>query len=312
MGRLTTTRPARVAGVLLAALAAQTSARSQEAPDTPAGPRRPTLEPRGTVTSKDGTRIAYQSAGEGPVVILVSAALSDRRPTARLGELLAEHFTVVQYDRRGRGESGDTRPYAPEREVEDLAALIDAAGGQASLFGTSSGAVLALEAATRLPARVERVVLHEPPFVVDASRPRVPADFVAHVTELVAADRRGDAVAYFMSDAVGVPEDFVEGMRSMPMWKGMEALAHTLAYDIAVMGDTQAGQPLPQERWAAERAPALVIVGGESPPWMHAGAKELAALLPEAELIVLDGTDHSVAIAAPQAIAPTLIEFLAR
>src|SRR5688572_24246990 len=202
----------------------------------------------GQVTSKDGTRIGYGRSGTGPVLVLCSGALSERADLAPLAALLAEHFTVLNHDRRGRGESGDTPPYAVEREVEDIAALLDAAvptGEKAFVFGHSSGAVLALEAASRLPDRIARAVLFEPPFVVDESRPPVPADFVAHVTELVAAGRRGDAVAYFLSDAVGLPAELVERMRQMPMWPGLESRAHTLAYDGTLMGDTQAGKPLP-------------------------------------------------------------------
>ena len=299
------------AALLLAAVLAPASsaqAGQAEARDTGA---RAELAPTGTVTSVDGTRIAYESSGRGPVVILVSAALSDRRPTARLGKLLAERFTVVQYDRRGRGESGDTPPYAALREVEDLEALIDAAGGKVSLFGSSSGAVLALEAASRLPKKVAKVAIHEPPFVVDASRPRVPADFVARASAMVAEGRRGDAVAYFMTDAVGVPAEFVGRMREMPMWPGMEQLAHTLAYDITLMGDTQAGKPLPRDRWSGETPAALVLVGTASEPWLHAGARELVERLPRARLQVLEGQDHSVAVMAPKAIAPALVEFLA-
>ena len=187
----------------------------------------------------------------------------------------------------------------------------DAAGGSACVFGHSSGAVLALEAATRLPAKVRKQVLFEPPFVVDDSRPRVPADFVAYVTELVAAGQRGDAVAYFMTDAVGVPREFVDGMKKSPMWAEMERSAHTLVYDGTLMGDTQAGKPLPAARWATAKAPALVLSGGASDAWLHAAAEALAALLPDAEHRVLEGLDHSAAIMAPQKLAPVLTEFLA-
>ena len=263
------------------------------------------------VTSKDGTRIAYDKTGAGPVLVLCAGALSDRSNTTRLAALLSERFTVINYDRRGRGASTDTLPYAVEREVEDIEALIDAAGGSACVFGHSSGAVLALEAATRLPAKVRKQVLFEPPFVVDDSRPRVPADFVAYVTELVAAGQRGDAVAYFMTDAVGVPREFIDGMKKSPMWAEMERSAHTLVYDGTLMGDTQAGKPLPAARWATAKAPALVLSGGASDAWLHAAAGALAALLPDAEHRVLEGLDHSAAIMAPQKLVPVLNEFLA-
>lgn len=288
--------------------AAAPAAQEKEEPGREAGGGHATT---GHVISQDGTRIAFELAGDGPVLILVSGALSDRRSSASLAALLAPHFTVLTYDRRGRGESGDTPPYAVAREVEDLAALIDGAGGTACLFGSSSGAVLALEAASRLGAKVTRQVLHEPPFVVDASRPRVPADFVARVTELVAAGRRGDAVEWFMIHGVGVPAESVAGMRAMPMWAGMEELAHTLAYDGTLMGDTQAGQPLPAERWAASMAATLVLEGSASEPWLRAAARALTALLPGARQRTLQGQDHGVAFMAPQALVPVLVEFLA-
>ena len=268
----------------------------------------------GHVTSKDGTRIGYGRSGTGPVLVLCSGALSERADLAPLAALLSARFTVLNHDRRGRGESGDTPPYAVEREVEDIAALLDSAvpaGGKAFVFGHSSGAVLALEAASRLPDRIAKVLLFEPPFVVDDSRPRVPADFVARVTELVATGRRGDAVAYFMSDAVGLPAELVERMREMPMWPGLESRAHTLAYDGTLMGDTQAGKPLPTTRWAAAVMPALVLSGGASEPWLRAAAEATAELLPGAEHRVLEGLDHSAAVMAPEVLAPVLVEFFA-
>lgn len=276
----------------------------------------PARKSAGHVTSKDGTRIGYDRAGKGPVLVLCSGALSERSDLARFAALLTEHFTVLNFDRRGRGQSGDTPPYAVEREVEDIAALLDSvaedsAGAKAYAFGHSSGAVLALEAAARLPERIAKAVLFEPPFVVDDSRPPVPADFVAHVTALVAAGKRGDAVAYFMRDAVGVPAEFVDGMRKSPMWAGMEQRAHTLAYDGMLMGDTQGGKPLPEKRWAAARMPALVLCGGASEPWLHAGTEALADLLPAAEHRVLAGLDHAAAIMAPEVLAPVVVEFLA-
>src|SRR5688572_10047699 len=149
-----------------------------------------------TVASKDGTAIAFEKSGEGPAVVLVAGALSDRSMNAPLATRLAGRFTVINYDRRGKGASGDTQPYAVEREVEDLEALIEKSGGTACLYGISSGAVLALEASARLPAKVRKLVLYEPPFVVDASRSPVPQDFVKRVTAMVAEGRRGDAVEF--------------------------------------------------------------------------------------------------------------------
>ena len=293
-----------------AALVATTAAPAQ----TPAAPAKEAasapVEKR-EVKSKDGTRIAFDRSGEGRTLILVSGALSDRSDLSRLAALLSKRFTVVNYDRRGRGESGDAPRYAVEREVEDIEALIDASGGSARLFGHSSGAVLALEAATRLGPKVSELAIYEPPFVVDDTRPRVPADFAKHVRELVSAGKRGDAVAYFMTDAVGVPAQFVEQMRQMPMWAGMEKRAHTLVYDVHVMGDTQAGKPLPEKRWTAEKAPIVVMHGGASDPWIQNSARALAKLIPHAKLRALEGQDHSVAVMAPHVLAPVLIEELA-
>ena len=261
------------------------------------------------VISNDSTTIAFDQSGQGPVVILVPSALSDRSNTTQLAALLSPHFTVVNYDRRGRGESSDTKPYAVECEIEDIAALIDEAGGSAFIFGHSSGAVLALEATSKLPTRIKKQALFEPPFIVDNSRPPVPSDFATHAAELVSAGRRGDAVEFFMISAVGVPAELVAQMKESPMWAGLEAVAHTLAYDGTIMGDTQSGKPLPAQRWATVTAPTLVMDGGESPAWLHNAAQALADILPNAQHRTLKGQDHSVAITAPGVLAPILIEF---
>ena len=261
------------------------------------------------VRSSDGTAIAFDQSGQGPVVILVASALSDRSNTTQLAASLSPHFTVINYDRRGRGESGDTKPYAAECEIEDIEALIDEAGGSAFAFGHSSGAVLALEAARLLPSKITKLAVYEPPFVVDDSRPPVPEDFATHAAELVSAGRRGDAVEFFMSRAVGVPAEFVAQMKEAPMWAAMEEMAHTLAYDGTIMGDTQSGKPLPARRWASVTTPALVMDGGESPAWLHNAAQALAGILPNAQHRTLKGQDHSVAITAPEVLAPVLVEF---
>jgi pimeloyl-ACP methyl ester carboxylesterase len=262
-----------------------------------------------TVTSKDGTTIAYDQVGAGPPVILVAGALGDRKSqlNADLAAHLAPHFTAITYDRRGKGDSGDTLPYAVEREIEDLDALIDAVGGSAALYGISSGAVLALAAGNALPGKVTRLALYEPPFIVDDSRPPLPADYVQQINDLVAADRRGDAVALFMRQ-VGVPDQFIGQMRAMPMWPGMEHIAHTLAYDGLIMGDNQTGRPLAPGQWPAATMPALVIVGGNSPPFFHTGTRALVEQLPHAQHATLPGQTHEVAAAA---LAPVLIEFFA-
>lgn len=263
-----------------------------------------------TAQSKDGTTIAYDRSGSGPAIIVVASALSTRADATRLAALLAENFTVFNYDRRGRGDSGDTQPYTVEREVEDIEALIDAAGGTASIFGSSSGAVLALEAASKMPGKIGKAVLFEPPFVVDDSRPRVPADYATRAAELVAQGRRGDAVELFMSSAVGVPEEMLAYMKQDPSWAEMEATAHTLTYDGQIMGETQSGKPLPADRWASASMPILVLDGAESPPWMRNGAQAAADILPNARRRSLEGQDHSAVFTAPEALAPVLVEFV--
>ena len=261
-----------------------------------------------TVTSRDGAVIAFERQGTGPAVILVGGAMSVRaNPTSRaLVALLAPHFTVLNYDRRGRGDSGDTGPYAVAREIEDLAALIEAAGGTASLSGFSSGAVLALDAANALPNAVNKVALYEPPVIVDDSRPPVPDDFVAQLNTLVAAGRRGEAVEYFLTVAVGLPAKVLATMKDDPSWQALEDVAHTLAYDGTIMGDIMVGKPLPADRWDAVTAPALVIIGGESAPFLHNGAQALVEILPDAQPRTLEGQTHAV---AAEALAPLLMEF---
>ncbi|MFL6074848.1 MAG: alpha/beta fold hydrolase [Mycobacteriales bacterium] len=260
-----------------------------------------------TVISCDGTAIAYDTRGDGPPAVLVDGPLSHRGcgSAARLAELLAERLTVITYDRRGRGASGDVTPYAVEREVEDLAALLDAAGGTACLYGVSAGAALALAAADGNPA-VTRLALYEPPFVVDDWRPPLPARYLARLTELLAAGHRADAVELYLTRAVGLPVEFVTPMRRTPLWPAMEAMAHTLAYDAMVLGDTQSGRPLPAARWAAVTAPALVIEGGRSEVFLRHAARALAAVLPCARHHVLPDQDHQP---VPEALAPVLLEF---
>lgn len=260
-----------------------------------------------TVTSRDGTTIAFERTGQGPAVILVTGALGSRAfdpLNEPLAELLAPQYTVYRYDRRGRGDSGDTLPYAVEREVDDLAALLAHAGGTAYLYGISSGAVLALHAARRLPG-VAKVVLYEPPFIVDGSRPPRSPDYLDTIEQAVAAGRPGDAVAAFLR-LVGMPDEAIAPMREQPFWPAMEAVAHTLGYDARVMGDTQDGRPLPARPWASVAIPALVVVGENSEPFLHSAAGALAELLPDAQRHPLAGQDHGV---APEAIAPVLRDY---
>jgi pimeloyl-ACP methyl ester carboxylesterase len=258
-----------------------------------------------TVTSRDGTTIAFDRLGDGPAVILVGGAFQHRAfdpRTADLAARLADHFTVLHYDRRGRGDSADTTPYAVEREVEDLQALTDQAGRSVFLYGSSSGGNLVLAAVARgLPAR--RVALWEPNFLVDASRPPLPDDYVAQLEERVASGRRGDAVEYFLTTAVALPPEFVAGMREAPMWAGMEAAAHTLAYDGRIVD----GFKLRADALRSVTTPALILAGGQT-PWMSSGAVALADALPNGAYRSLDGQGHDV---APDVIAPVLTEFFA-
>jgi pimeloyl-ACP methyl ester carboxylesterase len=261
-----------------------------------------------TVTSSDGTTIAFDRTGDGPPVILVDGALCYRRsgPNPALATQLADRFTVYTYDRRGRGESGDTPPHAVEREVEDIAALIEEAGGSAHVYGISSGAALSLEAANRGLA-ISKLALYEAPFIVDDSRAPLPADYVQQLQRLLAADRRGEAVKLFLRQ-VGVPGVLLALFPLMPAWSRLKGVAHTLPYDAAALGDTQAGNPLPTDRWNAVAAPTLSIVGGKSPAWMKHGMQSLSEVLPNARHETLPGQNHMV---KAKALAPMLADFFA-
>jgi pimeloyl-ACP methyl ester carboxylesterase len=259
----------------------------------------------GKVFSKDGTAIAFDRTGDGPPVILIDGALCYRGmgPSGQLAKLLSQHFTVITYDRRGRGASGDTAPYAVEREVEDIDALLNEAGGAAFVWGMSSGAVLALEAANRLRG-IKKLALYEAPFIVDDTRPTTEDDWV-QIGEAVAADRRSEAVKLFLK-SVGVPGFFMALMRLMPMWSKLKAIAHTLPYDGAIVQDNQRGKPLPPSPWASVTIPALVMDGGNSPAWMLHANRRLASVLPNAQYRTLEGQTH---LLKPKAHAPILVEF---
>jgi pimeloyl-ACP methyl ester carboxylesterase len=253
-----------------------------------------------TVTSADGTTIALDRAGDGPPVVLVCGGSVDRMSNAGLAAALAERFMVLNYDRRGRGDSGDTPPYEVQREVEDIDAVIAAAGGTAHLYGSSSGAALALEAAAN-EVPVDRLALWEPPYIPEGV-PRPPADTAKTYTELVDAGRRGDAVEFFMSKVVGLPDEFVAQARSSPFWGAQEALAHTLAYDATIMADYS----LPTERAAEVNVPTIAMAGGASFPWMSDTARALADALPHGEVHILEGQTHDV---APDVMASVLTGF---
>jgi pimeloyl-ACP methyl ester carboxylesterase len=260
------------------------------------------------VVSKDGARIAYEKTGRGFPLILVGGALSDRSAAEPLATVLATHFLVFAFDRRGRGDSGDTAPYAVAREVEDIQALIAEAGGSAFVFGHSSGSVLALEAAARGLA-VPKLAMYEPPFMVDKSRAPLPKDYREHLGELLTSGRRGEAVEYFMTIAVGVPPEAVAQMRRAPTWAKMESAAHTLAYDQTVMDNCQTGNSLPADRWTTATMPVLVFDGGASPAWMRNAVQALVDILPSAKRFTLEGQTHRI---DPAVLAPVLIEFFGR
>jgi len=261
-----------------------------------------------SVRSKDGTMIAYTKTGDGPPVILINGAMGTGSDPAfvELAERLSLHFSAINYDRRGRGQSGDTAPYAVDREIEDIEALIDANGGSAYVYGISSGAALALEAAAKLPTKVKKLALYEPPYIVDSSHAPLPADYVQHLDELIAAGRRGDAVEYFMSAAVGIPAEHIAPMKASPMWPGLEAVAHTISYDGRIMGDKMSGKPFPPQQWATATMPVLVINGGAGEPFMGVSGDALATLLPNAQRLTMEGQNHGV---ESSALAPVLIDF---
>jgi pimeloyl-ACP methyl ester carboxylesterase len=263
----------------------------------------------GTVLSADGTAISFDAWGDGQPLIMVHGATAHRAVSdlhARVGELLRDEFRVYSYDRRGRGDSGDTPPYAVRREVEDLAALIADAGAPAVICGFSSGAVLTLDAAAAgLPIR--KLALFEPPFVVGDSRPPIPADYVQRLDASVAGGRPGDAVELFLAAAAGVPVEQVAGIRQSPFWPALEAVAHTIAYDGRIMGSTMSGAPLPTDRWAAVSVPTLVMYGRGTEPWLISAAGALTDLLPTASLRGVEGAQHSV---AAEVLAPVLREFI--
>ena len=261
-----------------------------------------------TVRSRDGTPIAYDTAGDGPAVVLVGGAFSYRRYRSwvQLAELLAPRFAVIGYDRRGRGDSGDAPEYAVEREIEDLGAVVDAAGGSAHVFGMSSGGVLALRAAaTGVP--IERAVVYQPPFSVDASGHLPPPDFEQRLHALVASGDRGATVRYFMREGMGAPRALVGALRlARPLWRNLEAVAHTLPYDYAVMNGTVHGTPLPREPWSSIESPTLVLDGGKSPTSLRNAADALALHMPNAHRRTLAGESHNLSMTV---LAPVLEEF---
>lgn len=259
-----------------------------------------------TLSSRDGTTLAYDKQGAGPALILVDGALtvhSSGGSGAELARLLAPRFTVYGYDRRGRGHSGDTLPYAVDREIDDIAALIDHAGGSAFLYGHSSGGPLAMLAAIRLGAKVRKIAMYEAPYNNDPRAQESWSQYLRQLGQALAEDRRGDAVALFMR-FVGTPAEQVDGMRRAPFWPGMESVAPTLAYDHAgILGEPWS---VPAELASHVSVPALVMSGDAGLPFMPDTARVLSQAIPQGQLRMLAGQTHAV---NPAALAPVLAEF---
>jgi pimeloyl-ACP methyl ester carboxylesterase len=255
------------------------------------------------VISRDGTSIVFDRVGEGPPLMLVLGAFNDRSAGVGLAECLAPYFTVINYDRRGRGASGDTLPYAVDREIEDLAALIADAGGAAAVFGYSSGAGLSLRAAAAgLP--ITKLTLYDAPYIVGDNQPGQRVDHAAHLSKLIASGRRGDAVEYFQTKVVGIPEDVVIQMRHAPFRPALEAMAHTLVYEMIILGDGS----LPTELARRATMPTLAVAGGTN-PFMCQAAEALARALPNGQARVLEGQTHDI---VPSVLGPELHAFLAQ
>ncbi len=257
------------------------------------------------VISADGTPIAFERLGNGPPVIVVGGANCDLAIIHPLAEALAQHFTVINYDRRGRGNSSDTAPYTVEREIEDLAALLTDVGGTTSVYGHSAGAALVLHAAAHgLP--FEKVILHDPPYGPDGEHARQSREYADTLTKLLADGRRSDAAALFMTK-VGTPPDAVAGMRTQPWWARMEALAPTLAYDSQVMGDLSRGGAIPTEVLGKVTPPTLVLSGERNAPWMINAGKQIADGVPNGRHRLLPDQGHVV---PPEVLVPTLVDYL--
>lgn len=253
-----------------------------------------------TVTSKDGTKVAYEKSGSGPSLVIVSA-MPDRSANGQLVELLAPHFMVFNYDRRGRGGTEDEKPYAVEREFEDLEAILDEAGGSAYIYGSSGMGIFALYAAAHgLNDRYTKLTVWETPFIIPGTRPPVPADYKQQQEKLLAEGRRGDMPELFLTAAVGIPVEFVKPLRAMPGWSAFEASAPALIHDAEVIGDFSIPDTLKNVT-----TPTLVLDGGTT-PWITTGSDELAKVLPNATRQTLAGQQHNVEATA---IAPALIAF---
>ena len=259
-----------------------------------------------TLSSHDRTRIAFDKRGKGPALILVDGALTvhSSGSGSELARLLAPHFTVYGFDRRGRGKSGDTLPYAVDREIDDIEALIERAGGPAFLYGHSSGGPLAMRAAIRLGGKVSKIAMYEPPYNNDPGAQQSWSRYLGQLKQALAEGRQGDAVALFMRLA-GTPADQVARLRRAPSWPGTEAVAPTLAYDhAAILGEPWS---VPTDLAARVAMPALVMAGDAGLPFMPDAARVLSQAMPRGQLRMLPGQTHEV---NPGVLAPVLAEFL--
>lgn len=252
------------------------------------------------ITSKDGTTIAHDKKGRGPVLILVLGALNRRSQGKKLAELLADRFTVISYDRRGRGDSTDTLPYSTDKEVEDIEALVDELGGEAYLYGHSSGCVLALMAAKQLKDKIKGLALYELPYNADPAAQKVSQAYRKTLAQLLSEGKGEDAVALFVK-SVGVTDKQIAAMQRLPLWKGLTAMSHTLAYDTIELMEqypTLSVQSIPTK--------TLVMYGAKSPTFMGETAQHLSATMPHAQLRALEGQAHDV---KADVLAPVLGEF---
>ncbi|RZQ61673.1 alpha/beta fold hydrolase [Amycolatopsis suaedae] len=262
-----------------------------------------------TFNSADGTTIAYWKTGSGPAIIVISNVAEDHTGVAGLADKLSEHFTVYTFDRRGRGASGDPQPYDPAREIEDITALVDIAGGSAALAGGSGGCGFTLDAASALGDKVTGVYLYDPAFIVDDSRPPAPADYLETVQALVAAGKRSEAVEYVMTQLIRVPAEYIEPMKQDPSWDQMARYAHTYAYEGRILRGLQDGKPLPADRWSID-APVAVSVGAHSESYHRVAAHALAEILPKVTVLALPDQDHSAFWMAPEPVGEQIREFL--
>jgi len=258
-------------------------------------------------TSKDGTQLAYSITGNGEPLILVDGAFGHRNfgGNKDLPPHLSEYFTVYTYDRRGKGESSDTLPYTVEREFEDLQAIVDVIGEPANVYGISSGAALALEAAN-YGVPMKKLALYEAPYIVDGSRKPLPDDYTEVLTRYIMEGKQSEAVKYFMKAGVGLPVFFIWIIQWMPAWKELKKSVHTVLYDTHILGENSYGKPYPAGQWSNVQTPTLVISGTKSELWAQNSMKQLAAVLPNATHADLLKQTHMV---KPQVLAPKLIEF---